>query len=59
MIPPSYPSFLVAYSKQGVGTRPTRWQSRPAEFNVSQTVFDIVGLECLPSYPTSIVPCLK
>jgi hypothetical protein len=28
-------------------------------FNVEQTIFEITGLECLPSYPISIVPCLK
>ena len=58
-MPPSYPKFLVANSKQGVGTSPARLQSSPAVFNVEQTIFEITGLECLPSYPTSIVPCLK
>ena len=59
IIPPLYPSVLVANSKHGVGTRPARWQSRPAEFNVEQTILEITLLEYLPSYPTSIGPSLK
>ena len=59
IMPPAYPSFLVAISRHGVGINPAFLQSKPIEFSVEQTIFVIAGLDVLPSYPTSIGPFLK
>ena len=59
MIPPLYPSFLVANCRQGVGTKPHTAQSNPVDLNAADTIFDIMTLDSLPSYPIRIGPFLK
>src|SRR5207249_4283837 len=59
IIPPLYPSFLVANCKHGVGTKPHTAESNPVELNAEDTIFDIMILDSLPSYPTRIGPFLK
>lgn len=56
MMPPEYPNFFTANSRQGVGTIPATLQSMPIEFRAEVTTLQIVGLESLPSYPINIGP---